>query len=142
MKDLDSIERKLARVSRKPAPPELKEKVLSTTLTRSAQWYVLSPAMRLLTAVCMVLIIVIFLGDSYLSQTHNQYLADLLRIERSVKPQERPLSEEFLVEIFGAGQETPLQVFLIKQNGPGESVVKRKDQQRLNHVLKRWENEI
>jgi len=142
MKDLDRIERELSQVSRRPAPSGLRDRTLSSALSRSAQRRFLSPAMRLLTAACVGLIIVTILIDSNLSQTQDQDRADLLGIDRSAQPLARPLSEDVFVEIFGEGRVTPFHAFVTKQYGCGDNVMKRKDYQRLYDGLERWENEI
>lgn len=77
MRDINKTERLLERLSPKPLPQELKEKIITNAHHKKREMRILSPAYRIVLAISCVLLFVFFLSEFLIRKSENRFVASI-----------------------------------------------------------------
>jgi hypothetical protein len=92
MKNVNKAERILERLSPKPMPSEIKERILLKAQQKKGDFRTISPAYRALFGISLILLLIVFLGDLVIRKSEYRYLVSIMNGQQV---SEDTLEEEF-----------------------------------------------
>ena len=91
--------------SRKPAPPELKEKILNEARRERAEKRVMTPMLWKVGLICSASILTFLLLDTFILPNQKRYIASLVGTQPVIRIQKQDESLLFLAKLLNMTQE-------------------------------------
>jgi len=136
MKDLDKTRELLESLSPKPMPPELRDKILSTAYQKQRKFQVITPALRVATTVCCVLVVLALGFDAMIRNSENQYLAAMMGVSPASEAIIEKELQEVATELFKIEYDEHLNEWLVRYYGSKKKIAKIKTHQSIIDILK------
>jgi len=91
--------------SRKPAPPELKEKILNEAQRERAEKRVMTPMLWKVALICSASILMFLLLDTFILHNQKRYIASLVGTQPVIRIQKQDNSILFLAKLLNMSPE-------------------------------------
>jgi len=141
MKNTDKAQKLLERLSPKPLPADLREKLLSTALQNQRKSQVMTPVLVMVFSICCVLVALALFSDIMITNSENEhfsaimdyFLASELTLEKDL--------QEIATELFTIECDKSLNQWLIQHYRTKNKSAKLASYQRIIEILKEQTNE-
>ncbi len=136
MKDLDKTQELLESLSPKPLPPELRDKILLAVHQRKTKPPVITPAVRVATAISCVLIVLALGFNAMIRNNENQYLTAMMGVSPASEAIIEKELQEVATELFKIEYDEHLNQWLVRYYRSKKKTAKIKTYQSIIDILK------
>lgn len=114
MKELDRTQRLLERLSPKPLPAGLKEKIMAAAYQKRRKSLVITPALQIAYFLCFLLIALALVFDNIMTKSENERLTAVIDISQNSEAVKENAFQKVMAELFEIENDKSLTQWLVR----------------------------